>query len=186
MNASSARQQAPAKPAVQTRKAGATVTVACKVQNGVVLQLCQKAAYTEDTPAGPRERVRYDKVGKRITVRGPSYPMVAPPGFHGRPQVVGGYALTPGIDADFFEEWMRQNKLNPIVANHMIFAHGSRSDAVSEAREKAGLRSGFEPIDPDGNDPRMPKPLRAGLTGIGTADEMAERSPLIDDGSDED
>lgn len=166
-------------PAVQTpAKAPKTVTVACKFPTGVVLQLCRKHTYLEESQSGTRERTRWDKVGPTVTVRGPATPAgPAPRGFPAPPEIAGGYALTPNVDADFFAEWMKQNEQNPLVLNKMIFAHASHGHAIGEARDLKDSRSGFEPLVPD-TDPRMPRPIGAGVTGIQTADEMANRQPL--------
>lgn len=164
--------EAPAQsaPPAQPRSAG-TVTVACKFPSGLALQLGKKEVWIEETPGGPRERVRFNRVGRLYDVRGPAYPVGTPPvGFHSSPQIVGGYALTPGIPADFWDEWLAQNAQNSLVVNKTIFAHSRQDHVIGQAREQAGIRTGFEPLTPD-NDPRMPKPQTAGVTGIQTADE---------------
>lgn len=172
--------QQPQAPTVRATPRASVVVVACKVPNGLVLQLCKKTSFPEETPSGTRDRVRYDRVGPRVTVRGPAYPVGTPPaGMPPRPAIVGGYALTPNVDREFFEQWMEQNRQNPIVINRMIFAHEARSHVVGQARELKDTRSGFEPLIPD-NDPRLPKPQTAGLTPIQRADEMNGRAALPD------
>lgn len=166
---------APQAPAVHTKSKSGFVTVACKVPTGVVLQLCKKTIWMEDTPSGARERVRFDPVGQTYTVQGPATAIGSTPRGYKPPLVAGGYALTPNIPADFFAEWMKQHKLNPIVKNKMIFAHSSKSDTVTEARELKDTRSGFEPLDVDGGDSRIPKPALGGVSPIATADEFAGR-----------
>jgi len=164
-------------PAVasSTRKSASTVTVACKIPMGLELQLCRETTWFEDTPSGSRERKRYEKVGATVIVRGPSYPVgTVPPGMPPKPQIVGGYALTFGVNADFFEEWMAQNAQNPIVVNKMIFAHAKADATRSEARENRTRLSGLEPLVPD-NDPRIPRPITTGVTAVETADEMEGR-----------
>jgi hypothetical protein len=163
-----ARPSAPPAP-----KPAQYVTVACKIPSGVVLQLCKKTTYFEETMTGARERQRWDKGGRTVTVRGPAYPNgVVPANFPEKPQIVGGYALTPGIDADFFDDWLEQNKLNPIVENHMIFAFDRHDDAVAASKEHRALLSGLEPLVP-GNDPRIPRPTTTSITPIETDDRAA-------------
>jgi hypothetical protein len=156
------------------------VTVACKVPIGVELQHCVKEEYLEEGLNGSRMRTRYSKVGAIHVVRGPAQPNGPVPRGYVRPNVVGGYALTPNVPADFWDEWLRQNADNPIVVNKMIFAL-PRSRVAGLAREQEGLKSGLEPMDPDG-DPRMPKPLTGGVGQVTPADEMALRQPVPDAG----
>ena len=52
-----------------------------------------------------------------------------------------------------------------------------RADVAAEAREKVGVLSGFEPLNPE-SDPRMPRPPRQGVGRIEPADEMAGRAQL--------
>lgn len=173
--ASAVKPQALAAPSVKTTSKAAFVTVACKVPTGVVLQLCKKTIWMEDTPSGARERVRFDPFGETYTVQGPATAVGSTPRGYKAPLVAGGYALTPNIPADFFAKWMEQHELNPIVKNKMIFAHGSKADTIKEAHELKFTRSGFEPLDVDNNDSRIPKPALGGVTPISTADEFAGR-----------
>lgn len=171
-----------AAPAVKTTKTSGTVTVACKFPAGVVLQLCQKVEFEERTQAGGTvKRIRYDKVGQVFTARGPADPNgQAPKGFR-RPEVEGGYALTSGIPADFWEEWLSQNAQNPLVLSKMIFAHVSKDSTIDEAQDHESTRSGFEPLNPDGTgkdrDSRIPRSLDPSVSNIETADERKGRAP---------
>lgn len=159
-----------------TRKSATTVTVACKIPHGLVLQLCKPTKWFEETPNGVRERTRFDKVGTRVFVRGNSYPVgTQAPGFPEKGPMAGGYAMTSGIDADFFDEWLEQNEKNPVVTSGMIFAMPSGADARDKAKEQSALRSGLEPLDTtfndkgQSNDRRVPKPNNAAIGPITTA-----------------
>lgn len=180
MSVSASRKQSPAAPAATkppAPKSAKYVTVACKIPMGLVLQCCRKTTYFEDTPGGARERVRYDKHGQRFVARGTSYPALPPKGFPQRVPTVGGYALTQGIPADFWEQWLEQNADTDMVKNKLIFAYASLVDVRDEAREYAHVLSGLEPLVPD-NDPRVPKPLDAtAMTSVLMADEMKGRGP---------
>lgn len=61
---------------------------------------------------------------------------------------VGGYGLTPNVDADWFEDWMAGNLDHPAVKNNIIFAN-TPAQAADEAKEKKGVKTGLEPVDPD-------------------------------------
>ena len=171
--------ETPAAPAVVTaKKSSGTVTVACKVPTGLELQLQKETTWPENTPSGTVMRTRFDKVGEVVTVRGPAQPNgPRPRGMPPPPMVVGGYALTPGVDAGFFAKWLEQNKDAPYVVSKMIMAHGSRDHIRGEAHANRDTRSGFEPLEPE-SDPRMPKPIGAGISKIETAEEMAGREAL--------
>jgi hypothetical protein len=72
-------------------------------------------------------------------------------------QVLGGnigYALTPGVDREFFEEWLRQNKSMPAVVKGLIFASDSMDTLTKRSKEHAKTKNGLEPIDPK-NPPRV-------------------------------
>jgi hypothetical protein len=157
-------------------KSKRTVTVACKIPQGIILQLQRPAERMEDTRDGPRPRTYWVKFGEIFFVRGPAYPVgTIPKGFRRPPINEGGYALTNGIPADFWEQWAEQNAkadfvVAPDGAEHgMIFAYPDMEDAASAAREQEKLLSGLEPISTDEDDkgklidPRLPRPENAGL-----------------------
>lgn len=100
------------------------VSVACKLPMGLILELKGKP---------------------RVTIKGFSIPYGTAPQF----PIVGGYALTPNVDADFFDEWMRVNAELDLVKKHFIFAHSKQSDASAQAKEMAEEKCGLEPINPD-------------------------------------
>lgn len=156
-----------------------TVTVACKVPTGLVLQL-QTATDRIETGRNGLETMHYNVFGgRRYFVHGPAYPSTKPTGYPAPPMIEGGYALTRGIPADFWEQWAEQNKMAPYFvppdgAEHgMIFAYATTDEVASAAREQEKLLSGLEPLstDMDANgrltDPRMPKPVTASLSKIG-------------------
>lgn len=157
-------------------KSKRTVTVACKIPHGMVLQLQRPSERMEDTRDGPKPRTYWVKCGEIYRVRGPAYPVgTIPKGFRRAPINEGGYALTPGIPADFWNQWVEQNAkadfvVAPDGAEHgMIFAYPDMEDAASAAREQEKLLSGLEPISTDEDsrgklvDPRLPRPENAGL-----------------------
>lgn len=179
-------------PAVKPAgKAAKYVTVACKLPNGLELQLCKKTTWFEDTPSGSRERLRFDKYGEIITIGGTAYPNGnVPRGFRPRPLLIGGYAMTRNVPKDFFEEWLDQNKKHPAVVSRMIYGFDQIESVKDMAKENADTRSGAEPlhIDGDGNlkDNRVPRPMSSAIVQYGTADEMKARmvtsvSELSDD-----
>lgn len=160
-----------------------TVVVACKIPNGLTLQLQRPFEKFEDTRDGPQKRTYNVFYGRRYVVRGPAYPVgTLPKGFAQAkpfPMLEGGYALTRGIPRDFWQQWLEQNKeadyvVPPEGASHgMIFAYDDLGDAAAAAREQETLLSGMEPISTDEDaqgrltDRRVPKPLTGSLSGVG-------------------
>ena len=145
-----------------------TVTVATKFGPGHQLQLAKKQEYLEDTPAGARVRTKWVPGGRFVTIRGPGYPNgTIPAGFHARPEIVGGYSLTHGVDKEWWDEWVKQHERDPLVMSKTIFGHEKIDTVRKMALEQAKLQTGFEPMKPD-TDFRMPRSLNANVTKIQT------------------
>jgi len=127
-----------------TRSASGTVVVACKLPQGVILQLCQAEKTHEPVMGGgQRDVMVYRKVGKKYTIRGTSVAFGQIPQF----LLVGRYALTSGIPEDFWEQWREQNKDSDIVERELIFAHRSMEDVEAHCRSNESLLTGLEPLD---------------------------------------
>jgi hypothetical protein len=159
----------------QTAKKASTVTVACNIPMGLLLHLQESYVDHEQTQNGVRDVTRHRKVGEPVTIQGNAI-MVATPGAPDK-QIVGGYALTRNISADFWDKWIAQNKDAPYVKNGNIFAMPSRDAAESRAQEQKDLRSGLEPLNPETKmangrevpaDPRFPRAM-SGVSAITTA-----------------
>ena len=135
----------PSKPATGT----ATVTVACKVPNGMILQLSEMVESFENLFGGGQRRIEVSvPVGPRVVVRGSAIDKAKLISGEIDYMRAGGYALTPGVPKDFWDAWVEQHKYADYVVNKQIMAYGSEQGALSMARDHAAVRSGFEPIDP--------------------------------------
>ena len=122
------------------------VTVASKLPHGLVLELEDEIKDKEPIlGGGHREVKRFRKNGQSVVSNG----MVRPFGAPYSPTVQEGVGLTFGVDVDFFQKWLTQKKDYPPVVAGMIFAASTTEHAVDHAREISGLKSGFEPLDPD-------------------------------------
>lgn len=119
-----------------------TVTVCCKLPNGIVIQAHKMIEVDEPTPSGGRRVKKGVPVGKAFTCRGVSVPF----GFQAN--LVNGFALTPGVDADVWAAWLEANKESDFVVNRLVFAFAKESDVMSETRAMQEQRTGLEPIDP--------------------------------------
>jgi hypothetical protein len=121
-----------------------TVTVACKLPHGVVIRDFAKTVQHENVMGGGSRKVDvYRPVGKRIRIKGPQVPTP----FLRLVEVVGGYAITDGIDAEVFGRWMKWNEDSPAVTGKLIFGFEDRDKVLGTAREYASVKSGVEPLD---------------------------------------
>lgn len=137
-----------------------TVTVACKIPQGLILRLFKMEDRTEGGIGGTTYTTKVAlPVGPRYVINGPGYDKN-----DGLPDytIKERAALTHGIPLDFWEEWMKQNQDSECVRNNLVFSAKSGSEAIARAKEFRSARSGFEPIDPGVDakgkaaDPRMP------------------------------
>lgn len=158
--------------------AGAKVTVACKLGLAYLdIQHSHIVNKFEQNMQGGKQIREAERVGQVVRLRGTAYPRGTPPkGFPPPPEIVGGAALNRGIDKDWFDAWLEQNKLNPIVQNKMVFAHESDDHVRGEAAELSAFLSGLEPVNPDG-DHRIPKSSRPSeVTELSAGDRPARVS----------
>lgn len=137
-----------------------TVTVACKLPHGLVLRLMNKTTVPEGQRDGGTKNVPKwvpRPQSPTITLKGylDKYQPGLPPAARG-----SSYALTPGIDKDFFDEWLKQNHDLDAVVNGLVFADEKLDAVEAMTREMADVRSGLEPIDPS----KLPRGIQAGTT----------------------
>lgn len=131
-----------------------SVTIACKLPNGLVLQLCSATKVAEHVMGGgSREVTQHRKVGDIVTVFGNAHPQNAGP----KCMIVAGYALTPDVDAQFWTAWLAQNKDLAAVKNHLIFAYEKESDVKAAAKDNVERKSGLERLDPN----KLPRGIKA-------------------------
>lgn len=149
------------------QSAGAKVTVACKL--GVAYYDIQHTKIVdkfEQNMQGGRTVREAERTGQVVRLRGTAYPRGTPPaGFPAAPEIMNGAALTRGVDKDWFDAWLEQHKLDPIVVNKMVFAAETDDALRGESAELSKFLSGLEPVNPKG-DPRIPKSARSEVTDI--------------------
>lgn len=123
----------------------ATVTVACKLPHGLLLQLQKPVEVAEPTQSNPERKVtRYERFGKVVRISGCAIPMDRP----SSKELRGGYALTRDVDADFFSKWLEQNKEHPAVEGGFIFASEQPAAIDKYVDRYADKLTGLEPADP--------------------------------------
>lgn len=62
--------------------------------------------------------------------------------------IINGHGLTHNVDGEFFDAWMQIYKDHPAVVGGFIFAHVKDADVTAEAKDRAGEKTGLEPLDP--------------------------------------
>lgn len=154
-----AKKPDPAAPSAaeekNARTSTATVVVGCRLPFGLVLQTYTMVDAKETVMNGPgRDFQIARKTGHRYVLNGSRVRVGQERTF----EIANGAGLTRGIPADVWEKWLEDNKDQPIVKNKIVFAH-AREDRVRDlAKEASHIRTGLEPYNPDGTDPRKPKP----------------------------
>jgi hypothetical protein len=132
-----------------------TVTVACKLPNGLILRGFRMDSVYESVMGGGQREVKIaHEVGEPVYINGNAHLQNEAPNC----EISNGAALTHGVDKDFWDLWLSQNKDHLAVKNGLIFAHEKPVNATAEAREKAGVKSGLERLDPS-NLPKGIKPF---------------------------
>lgn len=126
-----------------------TVTIALKHPHGIILQAYEMVDSGEVTPHGYRSMKIAQQVGAPFTLNGNAVSIEAlKSGRMPEHQIVGGFALTPGVPRDLWENWFSANKNGDLVKNGLIRALGTENDARDYARQNAAIESGLEGIDP--------------------------------------
>lgn len=124
---------------------GGKITVGCKLPNGLILRLFQMTERVENVAGGGTRSFKIaEQVGEHVVIKGNKLPFGEAPEY----QIIGSYALTQGIDAEFFAAWMKQNADHEAVKNGLIFAATNQSDAIDIAKDNRDRKSGLEPIVP--------------------------------------
>lgn len=159
-------------------KSKKTITVGCKLPNGIVLHLDEMVDDYEPVMGGGSRKI---KVAKRlpmtVTLNGAAVPVGTPLPKH---QISYGAGLTHGVDAEFFDKWLEANKEAPFVKNKLVFAATGRDSAEDQAKELEAVKTGLEPLDPsftvgkDGkskpNDYRIPRSINTNVSVLPEAD----------------
>lgn len=113
---------APLPPAGEAGKANGTdmVTVCCKLPNGLVLEVGRTG----------------DDNHTVVRLNGSN-----------ASRVIGGFGMTQ-VSKNVWEEWLAKHKRLDFVKKGLVFVHGTIVSAEAEATERAGLKNGFEAVDP--------------------------------------
>lgn len=111
--------------------AAATVTVACALPNGLILDF---------KGAVPKKFESF--LGKpAVRIRGRNSNLDRK-----------GYGLTPNVDAEFMEAWLALNADMEIVKNGFIFVEADTDRAQAHAREKRDVKTSLDPMNQEVKD----------------------------------
>lgn len=120
-----------------------TISVACKVPNGLVLQVFTSTEAQEPVMGGGYKKIMQAHVAWRHKVNGPAVPEG-----RGSPYpIFYDYALTHGVDADHFAKWLEQNKDSDVVKHGFIKAHLKPSELEAHAKDHADVKTGLERVN---------------------------------------
>jgi hypothetical protein len=64
-------------------------------------------------------------------------------------QIMHGFGLTHGVDADQFAIWLEQNRDTEMVKLGLVFGQAKTNDVIQQASEHRKEKSGLEPVDPN-------------------------------------
>lgn len=142
-----------------------TVTVACNLPNGLLLQIYDIEEVESVLPNGrviKENNATLNLDAGRWMINGAAidYAALAEGGLPDYRVIKGsapgtGYALTTGVPRAIVERWMHQNANSPLVKNRHVFVSGTEASAVDEARDYKDLNSGFQGLSQTG-DYRLP------------------------------
>lgn len=113
-------QPAAATSPVAPPASGDTVTVACRLPQGIHMDI-----------------VKHGEVRKRVTLNGAN-----------SPHAVAGFGITENVPRAFFEQWLADHVELPAVKNGLIFAHRQTASVEAKAGERSELKSGLDAMDP--------------------------------------
>lgn len=152
--------------------AGAKVTVACKMPNGIRIRAYRMVETTEPIFGGGRRTLQVgEPCSDYVTIHGTSVPV----GMPSRILNVEGYAITSGVPKDIWDSWLKDNAQSAIVKNKLVYADEDKDYVEDWAKEHgAETRSGLEPFMPDG-DPRGPRANNPNLSKVEQEEEQRKR-----------
>ena len=133
--------------ATLAKTGSSTVTVGCRIPNGLVLRLFDMEDHDEQLMGGGVKTVRRAVPSARLPVK-----LNGPARFQGKDaeyQILHGVGLTHNVDAEFFAESQRKNRRASYADPKMLFAQAKSAEAEAEAKDKRSLMSGLERFNPD-------------------------------------
>lgn len=135
----------------------ATLSVACKIPNGLLLRVGNWQEHNvSDRFGGTRLEKVWAPVGEPVKINGPARGFGEAP----RHPEHDGFAITHGVDAEFWAKWWADNQDLDAVKNGLIKAHEKPMELKAHTKEYAAQPSGLEPLAIEGGqmvDKRIPR-----------------------------
>lgn len=132
----------------------ATVSVCCKLPNGLDLQLCDLVENSVATVGANVKTIKEPRrYGEIVHINGNATKFGEPRPF----EVSRGYAVTHGVDESFWNLWEKQNEGSPLLKNHIVFALVKPQEIHGKTKEYEAVRTGLEPLDKDDHRNRISK-----------------------------
>jgi hypothetical protein len=128
-----------------------TVSIICKVPNGIVIRAFEKVEEFEQSPTGLRSyHIVKGIAGTEFKCEGPAAIYHQPANMFDllSRSYPGGFAISHGCPRETWNSWLHWNKDTPLYREGLIFAVGDAADAAIEAKSRASVVSGLEPLDP--------------------------------------
>ena len=185
MAAPTAMKEQPPEPkkvvhGVPSGQAGEKVTVACKLPQGLVMQLHRPV----DVPipilgGGVRvvEEYHPDPDCAPITLKGWR-------GNDGKPAQgsLAGCGLTHNVPIDYWERWLSENADQAYIRNNLVFAFTRLDDVKGFAKEAKDIKSGLEPL----NMARTMKTVDGITKSVAVDSRVARETPRVTTATDRD
>jgi hypothetical protein len=130
---------------VPLNKSGDTVVVGSKLPAPYLMVVYDFDEFDEPIPNGVRRVKRPIPTGEPVRIKGNTTPFGVAPSS----AIVGGYALTHGVDGAFVRKWLEQNKGSPLLKNEILIVHEKHGHVAEKAKEQAAVKTGMEPIKVD-------------------------------------
>ena len=133
-----------------------TMTVACKIPNGLILRVFVPETYSVPVMAGGvKEVTRSRPTEWAQKINGPARKL----GQDTAHTIIHGAGLTHGVDADLFALWLEQNKRSDYVLKGLVFGHEKANNTIAQAQEHRDEKSGMEPVDPNNLPPEFKRKI---------------------------
>jgi len=120
-----------------------TVTVMCKMPNGVILDLDR---YERISSSEQNLQVRTISGGRTVELKGYAHRRGADPKVSPPPTLFGGYRSNE-IDADFWAEWYERNKdTSALIKDKLIMGPPPKGSAIDQAKDHDAVPAQFSPL----------------------------------------
>ncbi len=121
-----------------------TVSVACKLPNGIYMQAYEMVTTQEPIMGGGyRDIQKAQPKGSAFKINGPN----APQGHVPQGYVDGGYVITNNVPKDIADAWFAANKDSMLVKNKIVFMSDKVENVTAQAKGLSSIKSGLERLD---------------------------------------